>query len=161
MCAVSSSTSSGGDPALFDDGARDIENRTGWASLGLVPHFIDANQLPAEDSVDLSQRLKSRQTRKPTIRIAVLRLQYIANFDDLDPLRLEPEVDIQLVEPGQPIAGDVDLVILPGSKSTLSDLAVLRQAGWQIDISAHVRRGGHVLGLCGGFQMMGKTALRP
>ncbi len=85
----------------------------------------------------------------------------IANFDDLDPLKLEPDVDLAMVGPGQALPGDADLIILPGSKTTLRDLAALRRGGWDIDILAHRRRGGHVLGLCGGYQMLGQVVRDP
>ena len=88
-------------------------------------------------------------------------LPRIANFDDLDPLRAEPEVELLLVRPGQPLPRDAVLVILPGSKATLADLAVLRDEGWDIDLLAHHRHGGHILGLCGGYQMLGRHIADP
>jgi adenosylcobyric acid synthase len=91
----------------------------------------------------------------------VPQLSRIANFDDLDPLRLEEAVDLRIVPPGQALPGDADLVLIPGSKSTIGDLAALRREGWDVDIAAHVRRGGHVLGLCGGYQMLGRTIADP
>ncbi len=101
-----------------------------------------------------------RETHGGPVVIAVPMLPRIANFDDLDPLRMEPGVSVRLVQPGEalPVA---DLVLLPGSKSTISDLAFLRAQGWDIDIAAHVRRGGRVLGLCGGYQMLGKRIADP
>jgi adenosylcobyric acid synthase len=112
--------------------------------------------LPAEDALGLAD------ARKPGKRkIACLALSRIANFDDLDPLKLEPGVDLVLVRPGEAIPGDAALVILPGSKSTRGDLEFLRKQGWDIDLTAHVRRGGHVLGLCGGYQMLGKSVADP
>src|SRR5262249_49769658 len=95
------------------------------------------------------------------ILVAVPILPQIANFDDLDPLQEEPQVDLVRVHPGEPLPGNADLVILPGSKSTINGLAALRDAGFDIDIAAHVRRGGHVLGLCGGYQMLGRTVTDP
>ena len=94
-------------------------------------------------------------------KIVVLRLPRIANFDDLDPLRLEPGLSVAFLELGEPIPGDTNLVIIPGSKSTVADLASLRSAGWDIDLKAHVRRGGRVLGLCGGYQMLGQKIHDP
>ena len=76
-------------------------------------------------------------------------------------MRLEPGVHLTFVQPGEPIPGDSRLVIIPGSKSTISDLAALRREGWDIDLLAHVRRGGLVLGLCGGYQMLGRTIADP
>ncbi|WP_420102101.1 cobyric acid synthase [Bosea sp. (in: a-proteobacteria)] len=146
-----------GAPELFEPGLATITAATGWQSLGIVPWFAAARRLPAEDGLDL------RGERKPgaRIRIAVPVLPGIANFDDLDPLKLEPDVDLMLVESGQPLPGDVHLVILPGSKTTLRGLAALREEGWDIDILAHRRRGGHVLGLCGGYQMLGRVVRDP
>lgn len=143
-----------GDPSLFDDGARFIAERTGWSNFGVLPWFSDACRLPAEDSVDLDT---SREKPDAPFRIAVPRLPRIANFDDLDPLHLEPNVSVALIEPGQVIPSDVDLILLPGSKSTIADFAALKQAEWDIDIKAHARRGGAVIGLCGGYQMLGQT----
>jgi adenosylcobyric acid synthase len=145
-----------GDPALFDAGRDEVVARTGWPCLGVVPWFAGARDLPAEDSVDLAER----ETRGGPMTIAVPMLPRIANCDDLDPLRMEPGVSVRLVKPGEalPVA---DLVLLPGSKSTISDLAFLRAQGWDIDIKAHVRRGGRVLGLCGGYQMLGRRISDP
>jgi adenosylcobyric acid synthase len=95
------------------------------------------------------------------VRIAVPVLPHIANFDDLDPLRLEPGVELILLRNGAPLPVDVDLVILPGSKATIADLAALRGFGWDSDIIAHARRGGRVLGLCGGYQMLGRSVSDP
>lgn len=96
-----------------------------------------------------------------TVKIAVPLLPRIANFDDLDPLRAEPQVELIMVRPGQPLPRDAALVILPGSKATLADLAFLRREGWDIDILAHRRHGGHIVGLCGGYQMLGRHIADP
>lgn len=144
-----------GDVSLFDDGLNEISARTGWASLGVLPWFADAWRLPAEDVMDITSR------KGGAIRIVVPRLSRIANFDDLDPLAAEPGVSVDIVEPGRALPGDADLVLIPGSKSTIADLAFLRAQGWDIDIRAHVRRGGHVLGLCGGYQMLGHEVSDP
>ncbi|CVI56870.1 cobyric acid synthase [Agrobacterium leguminum] len=148
-----------GDPTLFSDGMRIIAEKTGWASIGLLPHFADAAKLPAEDALGLSGAAE----RKPgaNIRIAVPILPHISNFDDLDPLDMEPDVELIRVRPGETIPADCRLVLLCGSKATIADLAVLKNTGLDIDITAHVRRGGHVLGLCGGYQMLGKTVADP
>ena len=147
-----------GDPTLFDEGRNEIVRRTGWPDMGLVPWLAAARQLPAEDAVVLSFPQESERRR---VKIAVPILRHIANFDDFDPLQAEPSVDLIYVPPGTPLPGDADLVILPGSKATLSDLAFLRAQGWDIDLKAHVRRGGRVLGVCGGFQMLGRTVADP
>lgn len=139
-----------GDPRLFDDGYQLIADRTGWRGFGVCPWFPQAHLLPAEDALDLPRRSAGRG-----FRVVCLALSRIANFDDLDPLAQEPGVDLTMVGPGKPIPGDADLVIIPGTKSTRGDLAYLRAQGWDVDLAAHVRRGGHVLGICGGYQMLG------
>jgi adenosylcobyric acid synthase len=145
-----------GDPSLFDDGYRLIEASTSWRGFGVLPWFSRAGELPAEDALGLGD------ARKPgKRRIAFLALSRIANFDDLDPLKLEPDVDLVMVRPGEAIPGDAKLVIIPGSKSTRGDLAFLRAQGWDIDLLAHHRRGGHVLGVCGGYQMLGHSVADP
>jgi adenosylcobyric acid synthase len=146
-----------GDVKLFDQGLTAVTRLTGWPSLGVVPWLPQAAWLPAEDAMDLDRQNASSSTRI----IAVPMLARIANFDDLDPLGMEPGVRLVFVKPGEPIPGNADAIILPGSKSTIGDLAYLHTQGWDIDIKAHVRRGGHVLGLCGGYQMLGKTIADP
>ncbi len=145
-----------GDTTLFDDGYALIARRTGWQGFGVVPFFDQASHLPAEDALDLPSARGSGTTK-----IACLALSRIANFDDLDPLAQEPGVSLTLIKPGQPIPGDITLVIIPGSKSTRADLAFLRAQGWDIDLIAHVRRGGRVLGICGGYQMLGHWVRDP
>ena len=147
-----------GDASLFAAGIETIRTATGWDSLGMVPWFAAAARLPAEDGLDL--HAIPRRTGA-ALRIAVPILPGIANFDDLDPLKLEPSVDLAMIPPGQALPGTADLIILPGSKTTLRDLAALRREGWDIDILAHHRRGGHVLGLCGGYQMLGRVVRDP
>ncbi|MFO1162484.1 MAG: cobyric acid synthase [Reyranellaceae bacterium] len=148
-----------GDPSLFDEGMKTIARHTGWRALGLVPFFDHAHRLPAEDALGIPGRGATDAAGRT--RIAVLAYPRIANFDDFDPLRLEPNVDLVFLRPGEPIPGDIALVILPGSKATIADLAALRSAGWDIDLAAHLRRGGHVLGICGGYQMLGRTVSDP
>ncbi len=144
-----------GDPALFADGMTKIAQATGWLALGLIPFFAEARALPAEDALALDgARIVNDGA---PLKIAVPLLPHIANFDDLDPLDAEPAVDLVRVRPGHALPGDADLVILPGSKATISDLEALREAGFDIDIAGHLRRGGTVLGLCGGYQMLGRT----
>ncbi|MFT4961233.1 MAG: adenosylcobyric acid synthase [Paracoccaceae bacterium] len=137
---------------MFDDGYDVIEARTGWRGFGVLPWFADAWKLPAEDALDIAKHVG-----KGAFKIVCLGLSRIANFDDLDPLAQEPGVAVQMLLPGQAIAGDTDLVIIPGSKSTRGDLAFLRAQGWDVDLMAHRRRGGFILGICGGYQMLGKS----
>ncbi len=139
-----------GDLKLFEEGLATVIDHTGWLSTGVLNWFPDAWKLPAEDAVDLSSRTGGQ------LKIAVPMLSRIANFDDLDPLRNEPEVTVEMVAPGKPLPGDADLVLIPGSKSTIADLGFFRSQGWDIDLFAHHRRGGRILGLCGGYQMLGK-----
>jgi adenosylcobyric acid synthase len=147
-----------GDVGLFTPALDTIARATGWPSYGVVPWFADAARLPAEDALDLA---RGAPARAGALKVAVPVLPGIANFDDLDPLKLEPGIELVFVGPGTPLPGDAALVILPGSKTTLRDLAQLREEGWDIDILAHRRRGGHVLGLCGGYQMLGKVVRDP
>jgi len=139
-----------GDTTLFHSGMQTIADYTGWADLGIIPWFGDAWKLPAEDVMDIASRTQGH------IKVAVPRLNRIANFDDLDPLSASPDVSVEIVEAGRPLPGDADLVLIPGSKSTIADLAHFRAQGWDIDLAAHLRRGGHVLGICGGYQMLGR-----
>ena len=150
-----------GDVTLFDGAIAILKARTGLDCLGVVPHLAAARRLPAEDAMALDSHgsLAAGETR--AIKVAVPRLERIANFDDLDPLVAEPDVAVVLVRPGEAIPGDADLVLLPGSKSTMSDLRALKANGWHVDIAAHVRRGGAVVGLCGGYQILGRSVADP
>jgi adenosylcobyric acid synthase len=147
-----------GDPSLFQDGRTEIVRRTGWADFGMAPWLAAARRLPAEDAVVLDQAAGAERRK---VRIVVPMLSRIANFDEFDALRAELEVDFAFVPPGTPLPGDADLVILPGTKSTLADLTFLRAQGWDIDLRALVRRGGRVLGVCGGYQMLGRRLSDP
>jgi adenosylcobyric acid synthase len=131
---------------------------TGWPCLGVVPWLPAAAWLPPEDAVDLEH---DRRTGQHALTIAVPMLSRIANFDDLDPLAMEPGVRLCFVRPGEPLPADAAVVVLPGTKSTIADLNFLRGQGWDIDLEAHVRRGGAVFGLCGGYQMLGRTISDP
>ncbi len=149
-----------GDASLFAGGMVAISEMTGWAALGLIPYFPDAHKLPAEDALGLRELVKVKPS-SGKLRIAVPMLPRISNFDDLDPLRLEPNVSVELIERGNALPRGADVILLPGSKSTIDDLAALRGEGWDIDIAAHVRQGGRVLGLCGGYQMLGRSIADP
>ena len=139
-----------GDVSLFDEGYREIEHRTGWAGYGVLPYFAESWRLPAEDGLDLPQ-----SSGEGDIHIVCLRLSRIANFDDMDPLIAEQGVRVTMLAAGQTIPVDADLVIIPGSKSTIADMQFIRDQGWDIDLAAHIRRGKYVLGICGGYQMLG------
>lgn len=146
-----------GDVRLFDDGIKAIEKATGWQSMGVLPWFEKARLLPSEDAQDLAQK----SCQKGSVKVVCLGLSRISNFDDLDPLRLEPALSVKILQSGQAIPGDADIVIVPGTKSTRGDLAFMRRNGWDIDILAHARRGGRILGICGGYQILGRTVRDP
>lgn len=151
-----------GDPTLFKDGYHLIAERTGWPGFGVLPWFSGAHRLPAEDAADI--RFDASGTGRPSsgqCHIVALGLSRIANFDDLDPLAAEPDVRLTLLRAGQVLPGDADLVIIPGTKSTRADLDFIRAQGWDIDLKAHHRRGGAVLGICGGYQMLGEVISDP
>jgi adenosylcobyric acid synthase len=147
-----------GDASLFETGMQFIAERTGWRALGLLPYFDAAAKLPAEDAFSLRDQ---RASTGGDIKIVAPLLPHIANFDDLDPLKAEPGVRLVFIKPGEALPGDAALVILPGSKATIADLAALRANGWDIDLQAHVRRGGKVFGVCGGYQMLGQRISDP
>ena len=148
-----------GDATLFEPAIGTIAERTGWDCFGVVPYFSPASLLPAEDSMALEEGRYAKAADPAdaeSVTVAVPRLPRISNFDDLDPLAAEPGVTIDLVEPGRPLPVGAKLVLLLGSKTTIGDLEFLRAQGWDTDIYAHLRQGGRVLGLCGGYQMLGK-----
>ncbi len=147
-----------GDVSLFDEGVNAIGRFTGWPCFGIVPWLKEAAMLPSEDSVIL-ERLAAGEKR--ALKVAVPMLGRIANFDDLDPLRAEPQVEVVFVPPGRRLPADAGLVVIPGSKSTIGDLAKFRENGWDHDLAEHRRRGGHVVGICGGYQMLGRMVRDP
>ncbi|WP_417827233.1 cobyric acid synthase [Thalassospira sp.] len=154
-----------GDVSLFEPATDIINEACGLKSYGIATYWSGAHKLPAEDGVALEKAAKYHRKqgdgKDAVLRIAVPHLPRIANFDDLDPLAAEDDVDLLVIKPGDVIPGDCDLVLLPGSKSTLADLAFLKEQGWDIDILAHHRRGGHVIGICGGYQMLGRMVHDP
>ena len=150
-----------GDPALFEAGVRDIERRTGWPCRGVIPWSQAALRLPGEDAVVLQRTEAPSRRTGERVRVVVPLLSRIANFDDFDPLRMEPAVDFAFIPPGSPLPRDADVVIVPGTKSTLGDLAFLRAQGWHHDLIAHARTGGRVFGVCGGYQMLGRVIRDP
>jgi adenosylcobyric acid synthase len=150
-----------GDATLFAEGERLIAERTAWQALGVLPFFASASRLPAEDSVDIRSAGGEVAGKSGQVKVVVPVISRIANFDDLDPLKLEPGVSIHFAAPGRPLPRDADVILLPGSKSTIDDLAGIRAEGWDIDIAAHARSGGFVIGICGGYQMLGRTVADP
>ena len=147
-----------GDVTLFDDGIEAIGRYTGWPCFGVVPWLKEAALLPSEDSVIL-ERLAAGETR--ALKVAVPMLGRIANFDDVDPLRAEPQLEVVFVPPGRRLPADARLVVIPGSKSTIGDLIQFRENGWDRDLADHRRRGGHIVGICGGYQMLGRVVRDP
>lgn len=147
-----------GDVSLFDSGLDVITSSTTLPSFGVVPFFSSASKLPAEDAMALAEKSKDQTGH---IKIVIPQLSRIQNFDDFDPLEQEPDVNLDIVEPGRALPGDADLIILPGSKATIADLLFFKEQGWDIDLAAHVRRGGQVLGICAGYQMLGSEVTDP
>ncbi|WP_417450074.1 cobyric acid synthase [Kordiimonas sp.] len=147
-----------GDVRLFDGGVDAIRSETGWPLFGVVPFLREVRTLPAEDAVVLERETKASTGK---LRVVMPLLPRIANFDDLDPLAAEANVDLVVVPPGKTLPRDADLIVLPGSKATVADLRFLKAEGWHHDIHAHVRAGGYVLGLCGGYQMLGRAVSDP
>lgn len=146
-----------GDPSLFEDGVKAIERQSGWPCRGVVPWLPSARRLPQEDAVVLEQSQPLSSGRSDDkLKIAVPMLSRIANFDDIDPLRMEPTVQLTFVTPDQSIPLDSDAIIIPGTKSTTGDLEFMRTQGWDHDVIAFARGGGRVLGLCGGYQLLGQ-----
>jgi len=146
-----------GDPTLFDDGLTILEERTGWQNFGVIPFFKDAYKLPPEDAFSIQSQLDE----KASVNIAIPVLSRIANYDDFDPLIAEPGVNVHMVKAGEPLPTGMDLIILPGSKATLADMQYLRVQGWDTDILSHIRHSGSVIGICGGYQMLGTELLDP
>ncbi len=148
-----------GDVSLFDEGLAEITRFTGWKSLGVLPFLDVVRKLPPEDSVILDRMVS--QNSDSVVRIAVPALPRIANFDDLDPLIAEPGVEVIFVKPGSKWPTPAELVILPGSKATISDMRFLEEQGWDIAIKEHAKNGGRVIGICGGYQMLGHKISDP
>ena len=151
-----------GDRALFQEGERIIERRTRRPVLGVVPYAPDLT-LPEEDSVALGRKEKaagSRPAAGKSLRVGVVRLPHISNYTDFDPLEQEAGVSLSYLDHHQGLDG-VDLLILPGTKNTISDLLYLKETGLFQEIQAYARRGGRLVGICGGYQIMGQEVLDP
>lgn len=147
-----------GDVTLFDDGIKAIESFTNWPCLGVVPWLKAVGKLPPEDSVALDHLIQSNFGQ---LKIAIPKLPRIANFDDFDPLVAEENVNIKYIKSGERLPVDTDIVILPGSKSTIADLDYLKIEGWQHALEAHLGRNGQIIGVCGGYQMLGQKIYDP
>jgi adenosylcobyric acid synthase len=140
-----------GDPSLLVDGIVELERRTGVPMLGVVPHRGDALGVDDEDSLALDRPPPARPDA--TVDVAVVRLPHIANFTDIDPLLHEPAVRVRFVGSADDL-GSPDVVVIPGTKATVHDLAWMRDRGLDVTIR---RSGARVLGICGGYQMLGRT----
>ncbi|HET6675797.1 MAG TPA: cobyric acid synthase, partial [Nitrospiraceae bacterium] len=141
-----------GDRALFEDGIAFIEQRTGVPVLGVIP-FLRPLQLDQEDS--LSPDLRGSVSFSPQlVNVAVLLVPHMSNFTDFNPLLNEPDVALRYSSTPAHLVG-ADVVILPGTKNTLADLRYLKQQGWDGALHAHVQNGGELVGICGGYQMLG------
>ncbi|CAI3956765.1 Cobyric acid synthase (CobQ) [Commensalibacter communis] len=148
-----------GDPSLFTEAMEWISQQTQWKNIGLLPYFPQLSQLPAEDAADLKSVTHQKQQGK--LVISVLLLPTISNFDDFDPLKYEENVQLNFVKVGDVIPKNSDVIIIPGSKTTINDLQALYETEWDVDIKAHVRQGGYVMGICGGYQMLGREIVDP
>lgn len=147
-----------GDLTLFNDGVTIIEERTGVPVLGVLPYLRNL-ELDQEDSVDI-ERLRKTSFEADTVNIAVVLLPHMSNFTDFNQVAAEPDVALRFVASPQELHG-ADTVILPGSKTTIADLEYLRKVGFEEALMAHVQRGNEIVGVCGGFQMLGKEITDP
>jgi adenosylcobyric acid synthase len=148
-----------GDRRLFEEGVRILHERSGLPVLGVIPYLKDLN-LPEEDAVALDQPGVGSLTDSTSLDIVVLRLPLISNFDDFDPFRDDPGVRVRYVTQAADV-GQPQAIILPGTKSTIADLAWLRERGFERIIREHVQRGGVLVGICGGYQMLGQRICDP
>lgn len=148
-----------GDIKLLESGLEMLRERTGVPVLGVLP-YLQRLQIADEDSVSLDERRGRKRAGPSEVEIAVVRLPRISNYDDFQPLEHEPGVVVRFVEHARELEG-ADLVVLPGTKSTLADLAWLREAGMATAITERAARGGLVLGVCGGCQMLGAKIVDP
>ena len=144
-----------GDIGLLEPGLRWLEERTGKPVLGVLP-YLHGLFLDAEDAIAGGQETVAQ----PRLKVIAPAYPRVSNHNDLDPLRLHPEVDFQWIGPNQPIP-PADLIVLPGSKAVRADLAWLREQGWSAALQRHLRYGGKAIGICGGFQMLGQQLHDP
>jgi adenosylcobyric acid synthase len=148
-----------GDLTLLQPGLSWLEERTGRPVAGVLPYF-DNLGIAEEDSVALERRRALKAKTDFALDIAVIGLPHISNFDDFDPLEEEQGVRLRYVEPGDRL-GEPDMIVLPGTKSTIADLARMRERGLAREILARARAGTPVIGICGGYQMLGEEILDP
>lgn len=148
-----------GDLSLFQPAVNFLEERTGKPVLGVVPYF-QGFRIQEEDTVHEDTIKKSREAAARDVEVAVIHLPHISNFTDFDPLEDETDVNVRYVGRGTPL-GKPDLVIIPGSKNTIEDLAYLKRTGVAAEISRLQESGVPVVGICGGFQMLGKELYDP
>ena len=147
-----------GDIRLFEEGVRILEERSGLPVVGVIPYLKNLN-LPEEDAVALDQPRDSSDDSN-SIDIAVIHLPLISNFDDFDPFRSNPGVRVRYVTQASDV-GQPHAIILPGTKSTIADLTWLRERGFEPVLQKHVGRGGALVGICGGYQMLGQKICDP
>ncbi len=140
-----------GELSLFNKGYKFIQRKTNWKGYGVLPWFDKCNYFPAEDSFNINFK-----TKKNKHKIVCLQLSRISNFDDLNPLSQEPNVSVEMIKPGNNIPNDADLVIIPGSKSTIDDLKFLKENEWDLDLKKHLHKKKYILGICAGYQMLGR-----
>lgn len=148
-----------GDPTLLTSGTNWLEQKTGKPTLGIVPLLRDF-QLDAEDSLSRTAAAPIRVSQNSRLQVVVASVPSMSNHTDFDPLAANELVDLRFVTSGNDVQ-PADLVILPGSKSVLKDLLFLKANNWQNAIERHLRYGGKLIGICGGFQMLGETILDP
>ncbi len=144
-----------GDIKLLESGLDWLEEKTGKPVLGVLP-YLHGLMLEAEDAINVQQV----EAADEQLNVVVPVLTRVSNHTDFDPLRMHPQVNLQFVGKGQAIP-PTDLIIIPGTKSVRSDLAFLREQGWDNQIERHLRLGGKVMGICGGYQMLGESIADP
>ncbi|MEJ2230675.1 MAG: cobyric acid synthase [Nitrospirales bacterium] len=147
-----------GDLTLFEDGMKILEERTGVPVLGVLPYLRNL-ELDQEDSVDI-ERFRMTLFEAESVNVAVVLLPHMSNFTDFNQLASESDVALRYVAFPKELHG-ADVIILPGSKTTIADLDYVRKAGFEEALMAHVQRGGEIMGVCGGFQMLGKAIMDP
>jgi len=149
-----------GEPALFHDGVEIIQTRTRRPVFGVLPFIPDLN-LPQEDSVALERKIRHPgETGQERLQFGIVRLPHISNYTDFDPLEQEPGVTLSYLDPRQNLTA-MDVVIIPGTKNTIADLGYLQQSGLAFRLQEYARQGGHLIGVCGGYQILGQVVKDP